>query len=134
MDWDDEERRAAREELGWDGCRLWGRCGGKRCRQGGDGWRTPVTLPSPSMRPQGLKVRDRALNTCPDKMKGRIWSAVRRWSDAREESRRTLPQAGHPSGQPAWLFAAFGVLDSEWQLITLAQREKAREKANRDRR
>ena len=86
------------------------------------------------MRPQGLRVRDRALNTCPDKMKGRIWSAVRRWSDAREESRRTLPQAGHPSGQPAWLFAAFGVLDAEWGIITLAQQEKARERANRDRR
>ena len=86
------------------------------------------------MRPQGLRVRDRALSTCPDKMKGRIWSAVRRWSDAREENRRTLPQAGHPASQPAWLLAAFGVLDSEWQLITLAPREKARDKANRDRR
>lgn len=31
--------------------------------------------------------------------------------------------------QPAWLFAAFGILDSEFGLITLAQREEARNRA-----
>lgn len=92
-------------------------------------WRTPVTLPSPSMRPEGLKVMDRALHSCPNSLRGRIWSAVRRWSDARNGEGRTLPQAGHPMDQPAWDFAAFGVLDSEFSLITLAQREKARERA-----
>jgi len=32
--------------------------------------------------------------------------------------------------QPAWLFSAFQILDAEWQLITLAQREEARKRAS----
>jgi hypothetical protein len=46
---------------------------------------------------------------------------LRRWQDGRRGN--GLPQPGHTTEQPAWLFCAFGVLDSEWSLIELAMRE-----------
>ncbi|MFZ8925857.1 MAG: hypothetical protein ACO3CU_03735 [Candidatus Nanopelagicales bacterium] len=82
------------------------------------------------MLPDGFKANDRSIDHCPDDLPSRVWSAIRSWSDVRGGEGRTLPQAGHPMDQPAWLFSAFQILDAEWQLITLAQREEARKRAS----
>lgn len=131
-EWSADERHAIREqgrgtEHGWDGrCKLWG--AGNGCRKGktcrdskAEPW-TPVSMPSPKFRPAGVRVEDRRICSCPERLPARIWSAVRRWQDARRGN--GLPEPGHVTEQPAWLLSAFGVLDGEWSLIELSMQEE----------
>ena len=131
-DWTDEERSAARLK-GWTGCKLWAkRCqGGTRCKREGETPWTPVTLPTPKMRPAGVRPQERRICGCPERLPARIWSAVRRWQDARRGN--GMPAPGHVCEQPAWLLGAFGVLDAEWSLIELAMREAQADKATEGR-
>lgn len=73
------------------------------------------------MLPAGVRASERRINSCPERLPSRIWSAIRRWQDCRRGS--GLPGPGHPMEQPAWLFSAFGVLDHEWSLMELAMQE-----------
>ena len=57
------------EKSGWTGCKLWGSCGGTRCKDGDPDekgrlrFRTPVLMPRD--RPQGCHPVDRRLSACP---------------------------------------------------------------------
>jgi len=79
------------------------------------------------MLPAGTSVAARRTCSCPEKIPGRIWGALRRWQDSRRGN--GLPAPGHVSEQPSWLLSAFVVLDGEWSLIELAQQEAQMERS-----
>lgn len=57
-------------------------------------------------------------------MPKRFWEAYSAWSGGRMHSGPRWP--GSLQDQPAWLFDAVTLLEAEYQLITLARQEEAR--------
>lgn len=119
---------------GWTGCKLWGACGGKRCKDGDPDekgryrFRTPVKLPK--SRPTGCHPVDRKISRCPLKeCDPWIWSAIHQWS---AWSRfKGLPEDGPLSQQDARLLDAIGIIDNESQLVSAHYSEVESERARR---
>jgi hypothetical protein len=108
------------EKSGWTGCKLWGSCGGTRCKDGDPDekgrlrFRTPVLIPRD--RPQGCHPVDRRLSACPLKeCDPWVWSAVHTWNSWTTFGGSPVP--GALSQQPARLLDALAIIDAESALV-----------------
>lgn len=124
-DADSKEIRETFRAAGWDGrCRLFAenRCNKGTCKKKGAGFVSPVTAPSPKMRPQGYRMADRQIGSCPSEAADRYRSAFLRWKDWRQFG--TMPEPGVAGEQCSWTLQAISTLEAEFSLIELAQREE----------
>ena len=74
----------------------------------------------------------RSATTCPRHFcDERTWETLWLWGRWRQLDRSTPPFPGSVSEQPAWILAAFAVLDTEFRLIELGRAERERERRDR---
>lgn len=114
----------------WNGCKLWGSCGGQRC-SGGGSWRSPVKYPT--KRPPGVHPERSRVDRCPlHEVKPSTWRLLNVWNAWKQLG--GMPGVGAVEDQEAKLIEAFSVLDSESDMIQAHARELEQRRASSRRR
>ena len=106
----------------WTGCKLWGGCGGTRCKGEGKVWRTPARYPR--KRPPGIHPERAKCDGCPlSFVHPEDWRVIRLWYVWKQLG--GMPSPGSVEDQESKLVDAFAILDGEQDMITAYHHDEA---------